>query len=130
MLALFELFAGLVRPPYVTLIMKSSKGVGKVLSDAQLARAAQGGDVASLGLLLERYRASLYGLALQIPGRGGEAQDAVHDTFLVALRKIDQVRDPSAVGGWLHTACATFVVRVCARARGRSYPRSYRDTPT
>ena len=72
-----------------------------MLSDAELVRAAQGGDTMSLGILLERYRAPLYGLALQILGRGPEAQDAVHDAFLVALRKIDQVREPAAVGGWL-----------------------------
>ena len=60
-----------------------------MLNDAQLVRAAQGGDTTSLGLLLERYRASLYGLALRILGHGWEAQDAVHDTFLLALRKID-----------------------------------------
>jgi len=70
-------------------------------TDAELVRAAQGGDAASLGLLLERHRAPLYGLALQILGYGPQAQDAVHDTFLVALRKLDQVREPAAVGGWL-----------------------------
>ncbi len=74
-----------------------------VLSDAELVRAAQGGDAASLGLLLERHRAPLYGLALQILGYGPQAQDAVHDTFLVALRKLDQVREPAAVGGWLRS---------------------------
>ena len=73
-----------------------------MLNDAELVRAAQGGDTTSLGLLLERYRAPLYGLALQILGHGWDAQDAVHDTFLLALCKIDQVRDPAAVGGWLH----------------------------
>ncbi len=71
-------------------------------SDVELVRAAQRGDVTSLGLLLERYRAPLYGLALQILGRGEQAQDAVHDTFIVALRRIDRVREPAAVGGWLH----------------------------
>jgi RNA polymerase sigma factor (sigma-70 family) len=73
-----------------------------VLSDAELVRAAQWGDATSLGFLLERYRAPLYGLALQILGRTPEAQDAVHDAFLVALRKIDQVREPAAVGRWLY----------------------------
>ena len=73
-----------------------------MLNDAELVRAAQAGDTTSLGLLLERYRAPLYGLALQILGHGWDAQDAVHDTFLLALCKIDQVRDPAAVGGWLH----------------------------
>lgn len=75
---------------------------GQVLSDADLVRAAQNGDPVSLGVLLERYRAALYGRALGILGHGAQAEDAVHDTFLVALRKIDGVREPAAVGGWLH----------------------------
>ena len=75
---------------------------GRVPSDADLVRAAQGGDATSLGLLLERYRASLYGKAVGILGYGPQAEDAVHDTFVVALRKIDAVREPAAVGGWLH----------------------------
>ncbi|MBA4115241.1 MAG: sigma-70 family RNA polymerase sigma factor [Rubrobacter sp.] len=55
-----------------------------------------------MGLLLERYRASLHGKALGILGYGPQAEDAVHDTFVVAMRKIDGVREPAAVGGWLH----------------------------
>jgi DNA-directed RNA polymerase specialized sigma24 family protein len=64
------------------------------LSDADLARAAQGGAAASLGVLLESYRASLYGRALRLLGHGPKAQDAVQDTFVIALRKIDQIREP------------------------------------
>ncbi|MGH3087344.1 MAG: RNA polymerase sigma factor, partial [Rubrobacteraceae bacterium] len=52
--------------------------------------------------LLERYRASLYGRALRLLGHGSGAQDAVQDTFVIALLKIDQIREPEAVGGWLH----------------------------
>ena len=75
---------------------------GRMVSDADLVRAAQGGDTTSLGLLLERYRAALYAQALGILGYGPQAEDAVHDAFVVALRKIDAVREPAAVGGWLH----------------------------
>ena len=75
---------------------------GQVPSDAELVRAARRGDAASLGVLLERYRAPLYARASGILGYGPEAEDAVQDTFLVALRKIDGVREPRAVGGWLH----------------------------
>jgi RNA polymerase sigma-70 factor (ECF subfamily) len=71
-------------------------------SDTDLVRAAQNGDTASLGVLLERYRASLHARTLGILGLGPQAEDAVHDTFLVALRRIDGVREPAAVGGWLH----------------------------
>ena len=74
-----------------------------VSSNSELVRAAQNGDVASLGLLLERHRAPLHAVALRLLGHGEEAQDAVQDTFLIALHTIDQVRDPEAVGAWLRT---------------------------
>ncbi|WP_420541956.1 RNA polymerase sigma factor [Rubrobacter calidifluminis] len=61
----------------------------------------KGGDATSLGILLERHWASLYGLALYMLGYGPEAEDIVQETFLVALGNIDRLRDPEAVGGWL-----------------------------
>jgi RNA polymerase sigma factor (sigma-70 family) len=70
-------------------------------SDAELARAAKAGDLASLGELLERHRAPLHAAALRIVGFGN-AEDAVQETFVVALRRIGDLRDPDAVGGWLH----------------------------
>ena len=73
-----------------------------MFSDAELARAAQGGDATSLGILLERHRASLYALALRMLGHGPQAEDAVQDASLIALRSIDRLREPEAVGGWLH----------------------------
>ena len=72
-----------------------------MLNDAQLVRAAQGGDATSLGVLLERHRAPLHALALRILGHGPQAQDAVQDAFLIALRNIDRLREPQAVGAWL-----------------------------
>jgi RNA polymerase sigma factor (sigma-70 family) len=70
-------------------------------SDGELVRAAQAGDVARLGGLLERYRAPLHAAALRFVGHG-RAEDAVQETFVIALRRIGDVRDPDAVGGWLH----------------------------
>jgi RNA polymerase sigma-70 factor (ECF subfamily) len=79
-------------------------------SDAGLVHSALGGDVASLSALLDRYRASLYARALAYLGQPEDAADAVQETFLLALTRLGQVRDPEAVGGWLHA-----VVRsVCA----------------
>jgi RNA polymerase sigma factor (sigma-70 family) len=69
--------------------------------DGELVRAAQAGDVASLGELLERYRAPLHASALRLLGHG-RAEDAVQETFVIALRRIGDLRDPDAVGGWLH----------------------------
>jgi len=72
-----------------------------VLSDAELVKVARNGDATSLGLVLERQQAPLYALALRLLGRGPQAQDAVQDTFLIALSSIDRLREPEAVGGWL-----------------------------
>lgn len=72
-----------------------------MLTDAELVRTAWGGDATSLGILLERHQAPLYALALRFLGHSADAQDAVQDTFLIALRTIDRLREPEAAGGWL-----------------------------
>jgi RNA polymerase sigma-70 factor (ECF subfamily) len=36
-------------------------------------------------------------------GHGPAAEDAVHDTFVIALRRIGELREPAAVRGWLLT---------------------------
>src|SRR5919199_6615315 len=97
----FELFLGPVQLTYEMIGVKHQQRRASVLSDVELARAAQNGDAASVGVLLERHRAALYALALRILGRGPEAQDAVQEAFLIALNSIDRLREPEAVGGWL-----------------------------
>ncbi|WP_257166148.1 sigma-70 family RNA polymerase sigma factor [Bradyrhizobium sp. SRS-191] len=60
-------------------------------------------------MLLERHRARLYAAALGVLGYGPQAEDAVHDTFLIALRHIGDLKEPQAVVGWLlsvlHRCC-------------------------
>jgi DNA-directed RNA polymerase specialized sigma24 family protein len=85
-------------------------------SDGELARAAQAGDVASLGALLERYRAPLHAAALRIVGHGS-AEDAVQETFVIALRRIGELRDPDAVGGWLHAVLRNVCLMSVRRER-------------
>ncbi|ACU73997.1 RNA polymerase, sigma-24 subunit, ECF subfamily [Catenulispora acidiphila DSM 44928] len=70
-------------------------------TDTALVRAAQTGDVAALALLLEQHRAGMRAVALSILGPGPDADDAIQDAVLVALRRIGDVRDPAAAGAWL-----------------------------
>jgi RNA polymerase sigma-70 factor (ECF subfamily) len=79
------------------------------LDDGTLARAAQAGDIAGLGTLLERHRARLHAVAVAMLGHGADADDAVQDAFLIAVRRIGELREPAAAGGWL----AAIVVNVC-----------------
>ena len=69
--------------------------------DVLLTRAAQSGEVAALGLLLERHRAGMRAVALSILGSGPDADDVMQDAALTALLRIGDVRDPEAVGAWL-----------------------------
>jgi RNA polymerase sigma factor (sigma-70 family) len=90
-----------------------------VASDAALVHAAQAGDTAALGALLARHRSRLHAIAVGILGHGPQAEDAVQETFLIALRRIGELRDPDAARAWL----AAVVVNVCrGQLRRRDAP--------
>ncbi|GAB3933368.1 RNA polymerase sigma factor [Micromonospora vulcania] len=69
--------------------------------DAELVRLAQAGDAAALGVLLTRHEAEMRAVALSLLGYGPDAEDAVQDAMVVALRRVGEVRDPAAIGPWL-----------------------------
>jgi RNA polymerase sigma-70 factor (ECF subfamily) len=71
-------------------------------SDNELVVAALNGSASSLGLLFERYRPQLYAAAVSFLGYNSDAEDAVHDTFLTAIARLNSLREPAAIGGWLH----------------------------
>jgi RNA polymerase sigma-70 factor (ECF subfamily) len=73
------------------------------LDDRALAALALAGDVEALAGLFERYRPSLYAAAIRILRNRDDALDAVQETYLTALVRLDGLRDPAAVAGWLHT---------------------------
>ncbi|MGW5481080.1 RNA polymerase sigma factor [Streptomyces sp. NPDC004008] len=89
-------------------------------TDEELTRRAQAGETGALGLLLARHQASMRAVALSLLGYGPDAEDAVQDAALTALRRIGDVRDPAAVGAWLRA-----IVRNAARMRLRAT----RETP-
>jgi len=90
------------------------RAADEVPSDAELVRAARGGDSPALGMLLHRHRASLCAHALGMLGSGEDAADAVQEAFVLALLRLHQLRTADAAGAWLHA----IVRSVCAmRAR-------------
>lgn len=86
-------------------------------SDADLLVAAQRGNVGALGVLLERHRARLRATALGILGFRTDAEDAVQETFLVALKHVSAVRDPGAVAAWLQTIVRRECLQIARRRR-------------
>ena len=93
--------------------------------DASLVRQVQAGDAAGLGELLERHRALLHAVATGMLGAGPQAEDAVHDTFLIALRRIGDLRDPAAVRAWL----LAILGNVCRAQLRRATPEPMADVP-
>lgn len=83
-------------------------------TDVELVFAARRGDAGALGLLLHRHRPALLAVAVSLLGYGPDAEDAVQEASLVALRRIDDLRDPNAAGPWLRE-----VVRNACRMQSR-----------
>jgi len=92
-----------------------------VLSDVELGSQAVSGDVGALAALLERHRPALYATAVGLLGNRADAHDAVQDTFVIALLRLGDLRDPGAAGAWLRT-----VLRNVCLARIRQH----RETPS
>lgn len=70
-------------------------------SDEELVRIARSGDATAVGVLLARHEAGMKAVALSLLGYGPDAEDVVQDAMLVALRRLDDLREPAAVGWWL-----------------------------
>jgi RNA polymerase sigma-70 factor, ECF subfamily len=54
------------------------------------------------GAIYEAHSQTIYYLALRLLGDAAQAEDATHDVFLKAYRKMDQFRGESGVRTWLY----------------------------
>jgi RNA polymerase sigma-70 factor (ECF subfamily) len=79
------------------------------VSETQLLRAGQAGDRTALEQLLVPYERPLYALCRGILGHADDAEDAVQETFLRALRALPAFRGEAAVRSWLYR----IAVNVC-----------------
>src|SRR6185312_8908728 len=84
-------------------------------TDGELVAAARGGDAAALCALLERHRPRLLASALRLVGYRADAEDAVQETCLAAMRYLGAVRDPESIGAWLHAVLR----RACLQQKRR-----------
>ncbi|MFK7990450.1 MAG: RNA polymerase sigma factor [Sandaracinaceae bacterium] len=78
-------------------------------SEAQLLEAAQGGDARAFSRLVRMHQRRVYACAVQMLGDGGDADDAVQETFLRAWRAIARFDGRSQLSTWLYRVC----VNVC-----------------
>lgn len=78
----------------------SPKDIRTSSPDARLIEAALKGDQSAFGQLYQQYAGTVHGiLVANVPRQ--EADDLVHDVFLIALRRLSALRDPDSFGAWL-----------------------------
>ena len=78
----------------------SEQTLAEIPEDARLVTAAREGDRTAFGQLYERHARLVHGI-LMAHAPFAEVDDLVHDVFLIALRKLDSLREPAAFAGWL-----------------------------
>jgi len=83
-------------------------------SDARLVALARAGDRSAFEKLVRRHMDGAYAVALAELGDPRDAEDAMQDSFIRALERLDDCRDPAAFGAWLRR-----IVRNRARSVGR-----------
>lgn len=85
----------------------------------ELLDAARSGDAAARELLVETHLDTVRAVCGSRLASPHDVADAVQETFLRALPRLDQVRDAAALGGWLRA----IAVRICVdhgRSAGRT----------
>lgn len=88
------------------------------VSDEQLLKLfLDGGDQDAFESIVTRYGPRVLGVCRQILGDSPEVDDVFQSTFLLLARKAGSIRDPSALGPWLHGVAHRIAVRSRLRAR-------------
>lgn len=80
------------------------------LSEADLVRRAQGGDVAAFEELFRRFQGRIYAVCLRMVADPARAEDLTQESFVRAWRKLGSFRSESAFGTWLHRLSVNVVL--------------------
>lgn len=85
-------------------------------ADGALVVRARAGDTTAFEQLLRRYAGPVYRVTLRILHNAHDAEDAAQDTFVIAWRRLHDVRAEQAFAAWLYRVAAT---RALQAARSR-----------
>ncbi|MGD0676240.1 MAG: sigma-70 family RNA polymerase sigma factor [Polyangiaceae bacterium] len=92
-------------------------------------RAAQSGDVAAFGALVQATQAMAYATAWKTVRREADARDAVQDAYLTAFRRLVDLQQPEAFAGWLRRIVIATALNHRRRIRALWVPGHVLDPP-
>ena len=93
-------------------------------TDSELVAAHLRGDRSALAAIYDRYADPLYDTSAAMLSDRHEAGDVMHDVFLVAAERMDQLRDPSRLKAWLFAILRNEVYRR-TKKRSRTRPTDF-----
>ena len=85
-------------------------------TERELVTAAQQGDRAALGKLLESHQARVFRFGMRMCRAEEDAKDVLQETLLAAARTLPEFRGASSLSTWLYTIARSF----CLKQRRRS----------
>lgn len=86
-------------------------------SDSDLVRLAAAGDADAFTELVRRYRHAVYGYCYYRVGNFEDARDLCQETFILAYRKLGQLREVDRLSVWLRRIAANLCTRWLQRQR-------------
>ena len=98
---------------------KGPRMTARIDRDGSLVTALRRGDPTAAEDLVSAYGDRAYRLATRITCDPQDAEEAVQDAFLSAIREIDSFRGESAFGSWLYRIVANAAYQCCRRRRRR-----------
>lgn len=100
--------------------------------DVDLVARCLGGDVEAFGQLVRRHQDRVFALVYRMCPHRPDAEDLAQETFLTALRRLEQFRGDGSFGGWVTRIAANLTLShrrrqgrvnwqpLCGQADGRS----------
>jgi len=90
------------------------------MTDSELMAAFKAGDIEALGVLLERYKAPVYGYLLRLTARPDAAEDLFQEVFLKLVRNPGVYSEREKFKSWLFTVARNAAMDYFRREGSRS----------